>query len=175
MFLGDLSGRESRATFSGRNVSWEGCGALLGNENGQKCCPRVAANDDDRERGEWGCRSSRNGFFGGITEEISVYCESHVFLWVSSRLECLTCGRVPGGIAGHFDKQTRYTLTMETSEKTRPPGGRPATKLPLTKRPSVRRILFDLLCQTPNGTILVGMQKTLRSDQRDRLLFTAQG
>ncbi|HCQ72239.1 MAG TPA: hypothetical protein DIT75_02400, partial [Rikenellaceae bacterium] len=34
-----------------------------------------------------------------------------------------------------------------------------------------KRILFDLLCQTPTGTILVEMQKALRSDQRDRLFF----
>lgn len=37
--------------------------------------------------------------------------------------------------------------------------------------PQDRRILFDLLCQTPSGTILVEMQKASRSDQRDRLLF----
>ena len=37
--------------------------------------------------------------------------------------------------------------------------------------PSDKRILFDLLCQTPNGTILVEMQKASRFDQRDRLLF----
>ncbi len=37
--------------------------------------------------------------------------------------------------------------------------------------PQDKRILFDLLCQTPKGTILVEMQKTSRSDQRDRLLF----
>lgn len=34
-----------------------------------------------------------------------------------------------------------------------------------------KRILFDLLCQTPGGTILVEMQKASRFDQRDRLLF----
>ncbi len=45
------------------------------------------------------------------------------------------------------------------------------TKQPLTKRPLDRRILFDLLCKTSEGTILVEMQKALRSDQRDRLLF----
>jgi len=37
--------------------------------------------------------------------------------------------------------------------------------------PQDKRILFDLLCQTPKGTILVEMQKALRTDQRDRLLF----
>ena len=37
--------------------------------------------------------------------------------------------------------------------------------------PYDKRILFDLLCRTPGGTILVEMQKTSRSDQRDRLLF----
>ena len=37
--------------------------------------------------------------------------------------------------------------------------------------PHDRRILFDLLCQTPGGTILVEMQRASRSDQRDRLLF----
>ena len=37
--------------------------------------------------------------------------------------------------------------------------------------PHDKRILFDLLCQTPKGTILVEMQKALRTDQRDRLLF----
>ena len=37
--------------------------------------------------------------------------------------------------------------------------------------PQDRRILFDLLCQTSKGTILVEMQKASRSDQRDRLLF----
>ena len=37
--------------------------------------------------------------------------------------------------------------------------------------PSDKRILFDLLCQTPNGTILVEMQKASRFDQRDRLFF----
>ena len=34
-----------------------------------------------------------------------------------------------------------------------------------------RRILFDLLCRTPGGTILVEMQRASRSDQRDRLLY----
>ena len=34
-----------------------------------------------------------------------------------------------------------------------------------------KRILFDLLCKTPTGTILVEMQKASRSDQRDRLFF----
>ncbi len=34
-----------------------------------------------------------------------------------------------------------------------------------------RRILFDLLCRTPGGTILVEMQRVSRSDQRDRLLY----
>ena len=34
-----------------------------------------------------------------------------------------------------------------------------------------KRILFDLLCRTPGGTILVEMQRTSRFDQRDRLLF----
>ena len=34
-----------------------------------------------------------------------------------------------------------------------------------------KRILFDLLCRTPGGTILVEMQKASRFDQRDRLLF----
>ncbi len=34
-----------------------------------------------------------------------------------------------------------------------------------------KRILFDLLCRTPGGTILVEMQRASRSDQRDRLLF----
>ena len=34
-----------------------------------------------------------------------------------------------------------------------------------------KRILFDLLCNTPTGTILVEMQKASRSDQRDRLFF----
>lgn len=34
-----------------------------------------------------------------------------------------------------------------------------------------KRILFDLLCKTPSGTILVEMQKASRSDQRDRLFF----
>lgn len=37
--------------------------------------------------------------------------------------------------------------------------------------PSDKRILFDLLCQTPDGTILVEMQKASRFDQRDRLFF----
>ncbi|HBN01670.1 MAG TPA: hypothetical protein DD383_03465 [Rikenellaceae bacterium] len=37
--------------------------------------------------------------------------------------------------------------------------------------PKDKRILLDLLCKTPNGTILVEMQKALRFDQRDRLLF----
>ncbi len=37
--------------------------------------------------------------------------------------------------------------------------------------PHDRRILFDLLCQTPGGTILVEMQRASRSDQRDRLIF----
>ncbi len=37
--------------------------------------------------------------------------------------------------------------------------------------PQDRRILFDLLCQTSKGTILVEMQKASRSDQRDRLLY----
>ena len=37
--------------------------------------------------------------------------------------------------------------------------------------PQDKRILFGLLCQTSRGTILVEMQKTSRSDQRDRLLF----
>ena len=37
--------------------------------------------------------------------------------------------------------------------------------------PQDKRILFDLLCRTSRGTILVEMQKTSRSDQRDRLLF----
>ena len=37
-----------------------------------------------------------------------------MFLSITIHLECLTCGRVPGGIAGHFDKQTQFT--METSE-----------------------------------------------------------
>ncbi len=37
--------------------------------------------------------------------------------------------------------------------------------------PSDKRILFDLLCQTPNGIILVEMQKASRFDQRDRLFF----
>ena len=37
--------------------------------------------------------------------------------------------------------------------------------------PSDKRILFDLLCQTPGGTILVEMQKASRFDQRDRLFF----
>ena len=37
--------------------------------------------------------------------------------------------------------------------------------------PSDKRIIFDLLCQTPNGTILVEMQKVSRFDQRDRLFF----
>ena len=37
--------------------------------------------------------------------------------------------------------------------------------------PQDKRILFDLLCKTPDGTILVEMQKASRSDQRDRLLF----
>ena len=49
---------------------------------------------------------SISGFFGGITENISVFYEFYMFLSVSFHLECLTCGRVPGGIAGHFDKQT---------------------------------------------------------------------
>ncbi len=39
-----------------------------------------------------------------------------MFLSITIHLECLTCGRVPGGIAGHFDKQTQFTSTMETSE-----------------------------------------------------------
>ena len=34
-----------------------------------------------------------------------------------------------------------------------------------------KRILFDLLCRTPGGTILVEMQRASRLDQRDRLLF----
>ena len=37
--------------------------------------------------------------------------------------------------------------------------------------PQDKRILFDLLCRTPGGTILVEMQRASRSDQRDRLLF----
>ena len=37
--------------------------------------------------------------------------------------------------------------------------------------PHDKRILFDLLCQTPNGTILVEMQRASRFDQRDRLIF----
>lgn len=37
--------------------------------------------------------------------------------------------------------------------------------------PQDRRILFDLLCQTSKGTILVEMQKASRSDQRDLLLY----
>ena len=37
--------------------------------------------------------------------------------------------------------------------------------------PHDKRILFDLLCRTPGGTILVEMQRVSRSDQRDRLLF----
>ena len=37
--------------------------------------------------------------------------------------------------------------------------------------PQDKRILFDLLCRTPGGTILVEMQRALRSDQRDRLLY----
>ena len=37
--------------------------------------------------------------------------------------------------------------------------------------PQDKRILFDLLCRTPGGTILVEMQRTSRFDQRDRLLF----
>ena len=37
--------------------------------------------------------------------------------------------------------------------------------------PQDKRILFDLLCRTPGGTILVEMQKASRFDQRDRLLF----
>ena len=49
---------------------------------------------------------SSSGFFGGITENISDFYEFYMFLSVSFHLECLTCGRVPGGIAGHFDKQT---------------------------------------------------------------------
>ena len=34
-----------------------------------------------------------------------------------------------------------------------------------------KRILFDLLCRTSEGTVLVEMQRAARSDQRDRLLF----
>lgn len=34
-----------------------------------------------------------------------------------------------------------------------------------------KKILFDLLCKTPTGTILVEMQKASRSDQRARLFF----
>lgn len=34
-----------------------------------------------------------------------------------------------------------------------------------------KRILFDLLYETPSGTILVEMQKASRSDQRDRMFF----
>lgn len=34
-----------------------------------------------------------------------------------------------------------------------------------------KRILFDLLCHTSGGTILVEMQRASRLDQRDRLLF----
>ena len=34
-----------------------------------------------------------------------------------------------------------------------------------------KRILFDLLCRTPNGTILVEMQRASRSDQCDRLMY----
>ena len=42
----------------------------------------------------------------------------------------------------------------------------------LTEMPSQdKRILFDLLCRTPGGTILVEMQRASRLDQRDRLLF----
>ena len=37
--------------------------------------------------------------------------------------------------------------------------------------PQDKRILFDLLCRTPDGTILVEMQKASRSDQCDRLLY----
>lgn len=37
--------------------------------------------------------------------------------------------------------------------------------------PQDKRILFDLLCRTPGGTIMVEMQKASRFDQRDRLLF----
>ena len=37
--------------------------------------------------------------------------------------------------------------------------------------PHDKRILFDLLCQTPKGTILVEMQKASRFDQRDRLFY----
>ena len=37
--------------------------------------------------------------------------------------------------------------------------------------PQDKRILFDLLCRTPGGTILVEMQKASRFDQRDRLLY----
>ncbi len=37
--------------------------------------------------------------------------------------------------------------------------------------PQDKRILFDLLCRTPCGSILVEMQRASRSDQRDRLLF----
>ena len=37
--------------------------------------------------------------------------------------------------------------------------------------PQDKRVLFDLLCRTPGGTILVEMQRASRFDQRDRLLF----
>ena len=37
--------------------------------------------------------------------------------------------------------------------------------------PSDKRIIFDLLCQTPDGTIMVEMQKASRFDQRDRLFY----
>ena len=67
--------------------------------------------------GERGSRASRSGIFGGITEEISVFYQLYMFLSITIHLECLTCGRVPGGIAGHFDKQTQFTSTMETSER----------------------------------------------------------
>ncbi len=37
--------------------------------------------------------------------------------------------------------------------------------------PQDKRVLFDLLCRTPGGTILVEMQRASRLDQRDRLLY----
>lgn len=38
--------------------------------------------------------------------------------------------------------------------------------------PLDKKVLFDLLCKTPNGrTFLVEMQKASRSDQRDRLIY----
>ncbi len=37
--------------------------------------------------------------------------------------------------------------------------------------PSDKRIIFDLLCQTPKGTVMVEMQKASRFDQRDRLFY----